>query len=48
MLLSAAPLLQTPWVNVLPATVTGWPWCCAVCDGAAAQVRAGSGRSGCR
>src|SRR3954452_13384167 len=26
MLLSAAPLLHTPPVNVLPATVTGWPW----------------------
>ena len=28
MLLSAAPLLQTPPVKVLRRTVTGWPSCC--------------------
>ena len=28
MLLSAAPLLHTPRVNRLPATVTGRPWYC--------------------
>src|SRR4029079_6908198 len=28
MLLSAAPLLQTPRVNVLATTYTGRPWCC--------------------
>ena len=28
MLLSADPLLQTPRVNVLWTTYTGWPWYC--------------------
>ena len=28
MLLSAAPLLQTPWAKRLPTTYTGRPWYC--------------------